>query len=875
MRTIRLKPLDQPTVTCEDYSDEPTVRRFEHAVRVHRAYTESYEIVADEDRADTSYLVRGTSRDPYRVDVVDGSGLWDTCTCPDFLSNDLGTCKHIEAVRRALSNSTKLRKFWRALTQEPAVPTITINAVEGLALQAIGRWTAKLRRGYGLDSNGLVLPPTGSRLRPGRQADGARIVYAAVPAEERLRTLGTIEERECQVRSSAASGQLAFDVLQSRLFPYQHDGVLHLVARGRAMLADDMGLGKTVQAVAACEVLRLRGEARRILIVTPASLKDQWAREIRRYTGQQALVVGGPAQKRAAVFDSDAPYVILNYELTWRELSRLQCMEADVLILDEAQRAKNFRTKTASTLRAIPSRFAFVLTGTPVENRLDDLYSLLQLVDPTVLGPLWKFNLDYHVQNDKGRVRGYKNLQALRERTGKVVLRRRKEEVLHQLPALVQHTRYTAMTVEQNELEGGYRSSAAQLLAMAERRPLTLPEQKRLQAALLKARQACDALELCDPHYGKEASPKLDEFESIVREVLDQGESKILVFSEWVQMLELAAKRLDKLGVGYAMLSGKVPTAKRPALLEGFRESADQRVLLSSDAGGTGLNLQVASYVIHLDLPWNPARLDQRTSRAHRLGQTRGVSVIYLCATEGIERGIEQLLGTKRDVRSAALDADSRVDTLDAPSFQLFAQRLREVLEATAEPGEDIEVEERAPESEEAMAAAGDSEPTAVAEPARPSEPSTTTQETTKASADASPKSDQAAPASRAGRQKRRAQDRLRLATVVLEAGFPADAAKAAYDALAHAIASRLEDARPATHEALVAAVYRELLPSGKLAPAAPGVLARLHDLTTLETHGVEVDASLAAEVVAEAQGWVERLGAEIEEEDAACNESG
>src|SRR5262249_35519699 len=162
-------------------------------------------------------------------------------------------------------------------------------------------------------------------------------------------------------------------------------------------------------------------------------------------------------------------------------------------------------------------------------------------------------------------------------------------------------------------------------------RPLSPDEQKRLMAMLLKARQACDAAELCDRDGGG-SSPKLEELEQIVSDIVEQGGEKILIFSEWTEMLRLAARRLDRLGVGHRLLHGGVPTAKRGALLDEFRQDPNIRVLLSTDAGGVGLNLQVASYVIHLDLPWNPGRLDQRTARAHRLGQTRGVSAIYLCA---------------------------------------------------------------------------------------------------------------------------------------------------------------------------------------------------------------------------------------------------
>jgi superfamily II DNA/RNA helicase len=540
-----------------------------------------------------------------------------------------------------------------------------------------------------------------------------------------------------------------------------------------------------------------------------------------------------------------------------------------------------------------------VLTGTPVENRLDDLYALMQLVDPTVFGPLWRFNLEFHVQNEKGRITGYKNLRTLRERTSSVVLRRHKETVLTQLPPLVEQTRFTPLTKEQTELEESYRSEAAKLLAIAERRPLRPEEHKLLQGMLLKARQACNALELCDPTYGKAASPKLDEFEALVGEILEQGTSKVLVFSEWVEMLKLAAKRLENLGVGHTMLYGGIPTDQRPALIERFREDPDLRVLLSSDAGGTGLNLQVASYVIHLDLPWNPARLDQRTARAHRLGQTRGVSAVVLCAEKGIERGIEQTLQGKREVRAAALDPTSEVDTLQAPSFMLFAKQLHDVLHATAQPGEDVEEVEGVQESLEPLVARptegavshgdasettvpvhdvhahdheGHKSPALLNAPGAESDAAQTDNATTPVQHEAAKTRAQcpveqqrsSTPPAESGNHRyalrARADNRLRLARVVLEAGFPSDAAKAAYEALASSITCLLEDKHPTSHAALVAQIYRDLLPSGRLPLAAPGVLARLHDLTMLEAHGVDVDRVLAEQVVGEAGEWVQRL---------------
>ena len=809
---------------------------FERAMRIHRAHMEPFQLQPPVGCVDGTWQVASGSGGVYLVDILDNSGGFDACTCPDFIENDLGTCKHLEAVRRILLSQTRYGKAFRVLPRTPKRPTLAVDPGDGLALKLLGPWTKALLHRFGLHQGPeqtRVEIPEGQSLQAG--SGDVRIPHVVPIVLDRQRARAHGRARTEAIQHALETGQVKVDLLKQPLFPYQLQGVAHLLSAGRAILADDMGCGKTVQAIAACEVLRARGEARRVVVVTMASLKHQWAAEIARYAGATAVVVGGNRATRAEALASDAPYKVLSYELTWRELPRLQDLDADVLILDEAQRAKNFRTKTASTLRAIPSRFLFVLTGTPVENRLDDLYSLLQLVDPQILGPLWRFNLDFHQQNPKGRILGCKNLGELRQRIAKVVLRRRKEEVLSQLPPLTEQTRYTALSPGQRDLEQGYRAEAARLAAIAERRPLSPKEQKQLQAALLKARQACNALELCDPKLGKSASPKLDEFEALVSEIAAQGTSKMLVFSEWKEMLKLAAARLDRLDIGWSLLTGDVPPDKRPALLDRFRADAALQVLLSSDAGGTGLNLQVASYVIHLDLPWNPAKLDQRTARAHRLGQTRGVSVTYLCSEEGIERGIEGTLVGKRAVRSAALDSESDVESLEAASFTMFMKDLREVMEELAEGEPELERGSRL----EPVVAIDEAEPIPASPFQAPPKPSTSSTPRTTG---------------------RRDLNRLKLARVVLEAGFSSDAVRAAYEALAASLTSILEGPAPQDHATLVARLYRDLLPSGRLPSAVPGVLARLHDLTALEAHDVEVDAKLAEEVLGEAEHWVQRL---------------
>lgn len=875
MKTIRLTPARHEKPFCDDYDDAEEVLRFERAVRVHRAYSEPFEIVPIDGRVDGAYRVTGSSGSTYHVDLVDRSGAHDACSCADFLTNNLGTCKHLEAVRRAVARVARLARAFKALPERPGSPVLTVRGDGVMELHALGRWSDRKLASLGLERThtlgaGPVQPSTalGARLSPGWNEE-LRVVYAAPVAAQQLRRKLDLEVRRKSIALALARGTLSLDVLSEPLFPYQREGAAHLLKAGRALLADDMGLGKTAQAIAACELLRARGEATRILIVTLASLKHQWAREIQRFAGVQAAVVGGNPVARRHALQSDAPYKILNYELTWRELMNLKSLDADVVVYDEAQRAKNFRTKTARTIQHIPSRFVFLLTGTPVENRLDDLYALTQIADPGVFGPLWKFNMEFHQQSDTGKVVSYKNLAELRERIEPIVLRRRKEDVLTQLPSLTEQTRYTPLTAAQRELELDYRQKAAQLMAQASRRGLTKQEQDRLMMLMLKARQACNASELCDPK--RRGSPKLDEFTALISEIVAQGTSKILVFSEWVEMLKLAGQRLDAAGIGHAMLHGGVPTDKRPALLDRFRESDDVRVLLSTEAGGVGLNLQVASYVIHLDLPWNPARLDQRTSRAHRMGQTRGVSAIYLCAEEGIERAIEQTLAGKRAVRSAALDADSVVDTLESPTFTLFLREMCEVLETCDGPGvqSDMDIDDTLEaESAETLRLVESTIPPALPGAAvqtasdRATGESLVVAKNSRALLASDCEPEPSAPVARLSRcGSGYARNRLALARVVLQAGFPADAVQAAYEALAAAIGGLLAEP-PAEHSSLVAAIFRELLPHGRLPVGAHGSLARLHDLTSLGAHGVEVDAALAQAAVLEAADWIARVAA-------------
>jgi SNF2 family DNA or RNA helicase len=204
--------------------------------------------------------------------------------------------------------------------------------------------------------------------------------------------------------TEVAAGRASLDVVRLPLLPYQREGVVHLAFGERALLADEMGLGKTVQAIAACELLRRLRGVKRVLVVSPASLKAEWQDQITHFSDLSANVVYGNRGSRLKAYQSPAFFNLTNYEQVisdFREIN--ESLRPDVVVLDEAQRIKNWQTKTARAVKSLRSRYAFVLTGTPLENRIDEIYSIVQFLDPGLLGPLFRFNRDFYVLDERGR----------------------------------------------------------------------------------------------------------------------------------------------------------------------------------------------------------------------------------------------------------------------------------------------------------------------------------------------------------------------------------------------------------------------------------------------------------------------------------------
>ncbi|HID28694.1 MAG TPA: DEAD/DEAH box helicase, partial [Desulfobacterales bacterium] len=478
-----------------------------------------------------------------------------------------------------------------------------------------------------------------------------------------------------------AEGKRSLEFLRFPLYRYQKEGVLHLTFGERTLLADDMGLGKTVQAIGACELLRQIRNVERVLVVSPVSLKSEWEEQISKFTNLPTRVIWGSRPVRLRMYREPSFFYLSNYEQIRNDLEEInRILAPDVVILDEAQRIKNWQTKTAKAVKRLSSPYAFVLTGTPLENRIDELYSIVEFLDPQIFGPLFRFNREYYVLDEKGRAVGYKNLDSMRRRIRPIMLRRRKEEVEDQLPQRTVNNYFVTMADEQRERYDEYRERVARLVAITKRRSLTREEFEKLQKWLACMRMLCDTPFILDQNC--RICPKLPELAGILEDMISSNGKKVLVFSEWERMLHLVRDLAEEMSLGFAWHTGSVPQQKRRQEIRRFKDDPDCVLFLSTDSGSVGLNLQEASAVVNLDLPWNPAKLEQRIARAWRKHQTKPVNVVNFVCEGSIEHRMLGLLAQKRQLADGVLDGQGDLGAIKMPSGRgAFLERLEVLME--------------------------------------------------------------------------------------------------------------------------------------------------------------------------------------------------
>ena len=667
----------------------------------------------------------------YRV-AIRGSALGcNFCSCPDFATNDLGTCKHIEFTLDRLARKRGAKAVLaRGFT--PAYSEIWLDyagarRVRFTAGQACPAVLLQRARQLFDPSAGWVLPWD----RLGGLED---LLRAAAEAGHELRCHDDVWQFVAQIRDgerrqaalAEAYPQGAADkglskLLKTKLYAYQAEGALFAARAGRALIGDEMGLGKTIQAIAAAELFARHFGVQRVLVVCPTSLKHQWKNEFACFTERTVQVIGGLRTKREQQYREDVFCKITHYETLARDADLIDAWAPELVIADEAQRIKNWNTIAARALKRIASPYAIVLTGTPLENRLEELISIVQFVDRHRLGPTWRLLDQHQKRDDAGRVIGYHGLDHIGQTLAPVMLRRRKAEVLTQLPERLDNRIFVPLTPQQRLHHDENGDIVARIVSRWRKTGyLSDSDQKRLHICLQFMRMACNSTWLIDKE--TDHGHKVDELMTVLDELLEDPAAKAVVFSQWLGTHELIQRRLGtgkgQRDWGHVLFSGNVPGEQRGALVDKFHTDANCRLFLSTDAGGVGLNLQhAAAVVINMDLPWNPAVLEQRIGRVHRMGQARGVQVINFVGQGSIEEGILSVLAFKKSLFAGVLDGGASEVFLQGTRLSKFMESVEQVAGAMGEPEADAPMEAPGgPAAGAGVAAAPSSSPSAAAE---------------------------------------------------------------------------------------------------------------------------------------------------------------
>jgi SNF2 family DNA or RNA helicase len=475
-----------------------------------------------------------------------------------------------------------------------------------------------------------------------------------IPSDIKQLTKDKLEERHKELKNHGFKYELK---------PFQYDAILFLLERQKAFLCADMGLGKTFMSIALSEILFTSKNISHTVIICPASLKYHWMQEINKLLGEMPIrIIEGDKKKRMKQWKDigDSRFTILNYELVrlaedFEELSLLLRNHKSLIILDEASRIKNFEAKTSKGVKKLKAPFKVALSGRPMENKPEELYSINQFLDNSVFGTWPMFDRRYVIRNSYGSVSNYTNLEELHGKVKAIMYRKTKQEVLPELPELSIHNYYVTLTASE-ALD--YAKIINPILEILERREAgeqyTSNGFRNILGTMTIAKMYCDHPDLVKESTSDSAksvtikaktASKFNELMNILQEI---GDQKVIIFTQYSKM---AYKLYNHLTNFYrcTVITGDQSTNRDLRILEFQNET---QILICTEVLGYGVNLQFASVLINYDLPWNPATLEQRNARVHRMGQKNKVNIINLIVQDEdkIEQRIRQVLNSKSDL---------------------------------------------------------------------------------------------------------------------------------------------------------------------------------------------------------------------------------
>lgn len=682
--------------------DDLTLDEWQIALRRQFALKQEFIVKNTKDeKVFSDFLVYNPKTDKeYKVAIRSYDFGLNFCSCPDFKINGLGTCKHIEYVLHQLKQNTENDYEWEK-GYHPGYSSISLKyGLERKVFLRIGKdyksVFESIAKEY-FDENHF--------LREDKFDSFERFLEIAYSLDKNFKVYDDAQDfiinKRDEERRKEKIDQLFPEGIESKgfdnlvngnLYPYQKEGVLFAAKAGRVLIADDMGLGKTIQAIATIEIWAEHFGVSNVLVIAPTSLKYQWKNEITKFSNRDVKIIEGQLNKRIPQYKSNEFYKIASYGVALNDINHLNAANFDLVILDEAQRIKNWQTKTAQNLKKLKSEFAIVITGTPLENKLEELHSIVEFINPYKLGALFRFLDSHQIKDEVGKVIGYHDLNNINIVLNDILIRRNKSEIINQLPERINKNYFVNITDEQREIHSDYDYTVKRTVSKWRRFGfLSEKDRKILLLSLSCMRMVSDSTYILDQKTRHDK--KIDELVIILKEIFENTKDKVVIFSQWERMTRLVSRELKAMNIGFKYLFGGVPSKKRKDLINDFSNDDNIRVFLSTDAGGVGLNLQSANIVINVDLPWNPAVLEQRIGRVHRLGQQKVVRVINLISKYTIEHRILGVIGFKKSIFEGVLDGGEDRVIMEESKFKKLMQ--------TIEDFNDEEIEEYIKEDEE------------------------------------------------------------------------------------------------------------------------------------------------------------------------------
>lgn len=544
--------------------------------------------------------------------------------------------------------------------------------------------------------------------------------YWTIPIDQQGYLKSLFERKEIEWEQEAIStivhknisDDLTFlDELKMPPYPFQVIGINFLCDTEKAMLADEMGLGKSLEIIGAAYKLYRQEKIKRVLIVCPSALKYQWNEEISKFIDLEKykighIVVDGTPKQRVEKYDyihaNDVLYTIVNYELVLNDIDYLLEFDWDIVALDEAHRIRNWKSKTSQAIMKLKdANYRWTATGTPVQNKPDELFNIFAFLNDKVLGNWWQFRSSHIIIGEKfgqpNMILGYKKLGWLHEKISPYMLRRLKKDVAPDLPDMIISNYYIEMYPEQYKLHESIREELFEIIKEVSKfterdeNGTIIKQHPRANMTLgmfTMLQEICDTPELLKISDSKMAakytidknkSPKLDELELILkdflnsysdetssssRDIIDENNNKItlkgdkaVIFTQFSRMQALILQRISKLAP-CEFINGSMNAVEKQTRVMKFKSDPNIKFLIATDAGNYGLNLQEANLLINFDLPWNPAVWQQRNARIHRINSEHdNINIINLISKDGLDERILDVLYSKQDMATAIIES--------------------------------------------------------------------------------------------------------------------------------------------------------------------------------------------------------------------------